>query len=323
MKVRMGAPSPRILKYLVITIFIVVASISYSAYKKNKSTNQLVDNLQESKILVSLENNLDTSQSDLDGDGLLDWEEDLRGTDKNNPDTDGDGTSDGDEVAINRDPLVAGPDDKVTQQITTTDIEINMATDPNSFTSQVGRSLVTAFLEDEADPTAVLNKEDFVNSISLSAAEKIVVDRVYLAETMIVTGSETKDIRKFINSFVEITTNELLKLIATPAKTEQEANHEMSLFHRNLAENLASIPVPNIFLNVQTKYLNSLYEVYFYSQIVATEVNDPLLAYYTLPKFQESSAEADRLYTQIINYPINNDIIFEEGDSAYEYYNAQ
>lgn len=50
---------------------------------------------------------------DSDNDGLRDWEESLWGTDKDNPDTDGDGTSDGDEVAANRDPLIAGPDDQV------------------------------------------------------------------------------------------------------------------------------------------------------------------------------------------------------------------
>ncbi len=49
---------------------------------------------------------------DTDGDGLKDWEEALWGTNSRNPDTDGDGTSDGAEVAANRNPLVAGPNDR-------------------------------------------------------------------------------------------------------------------------------------------------------------------------------------------------------------------
>jgi len=50
------------------------------------------------------------SKSDKDNDGLRDWEEEVWGTDINNPDTDGDGTPDGEEVLANRDPLQAGSD---------------------------------------------------------------------------------------------------------------------------------------------------------------------------------------------------------------------
>lgn len=54
------------------------------------------------------------SASDRDNDGLKDWEEEIYQSDPANPDTDGDGTLDGDEVAANRDPLVRGPNDKIT-----------------------------------------------------------------------------------------------------------------------------------------------------------------------------------------------------------------
>ncbi len=48
---------------------------------------------------------------DTDGDGLMDWEEDLWKTNKESADTDGDGTSDNDEVRAGRNPIVPGPDD--------------------------------------------------------------------------------------------------------------------------------------------------------------------------------------------------------------------
>lgn len=53
--------------------------------------------------------------SDIDGDGLLDWEEELWRTDPKNPDTDGDGTPDGEEVDNNRHPNVARPNDEITE----------------------------------------------------------------------------------------------------------------------------------------------------------------------------------------------------------------
>lgn len=52
---------------------------------------------------------------DTDGDGLMDWEEDLWRTDKSNKDTDGDGTSDDDEVRAGRNPTVPGPDDALSR----------------------------------------------------------------------------------------------------------------------------------------------------------------------------------------------------------------
>jgi hypothetical protein len=55
-----------------------------------------------------------SNEKDTDNDGLKDWEEDLWGTDKNNPDTDGDGVPDGQEVRENRDPLIPGPRDIIT-----------------------------------------------------------------------------------------------------------------------------------------------------------------------------------------------------------------
>lgn len=54
------------------------------------------------------------AQTDQDGDGLADWEEELWQTNPQNPDSDGDGTSDGAEVSAGRDPRLAGPDDQLT-----------------------------------------------------------------------------------------------------------------------------------------------------------------------------------------------------------------
>ncbi len=62
---------------------------------------------------------------DTDGDGLLDWEEALWGTDPKNKDTDRDGTSDGEEVALHRNPKKAGPMDSLETPIAIKEQEEN------------------------------------------------------------------------------------------------------------------------------------------------------------------------------------------------------
>lgn len=57
-------------------------------------------------------------ERDTDGDGLPDWEESLWGTDLHNRDTDGDGTNDAEEIRLGRDPLIPGPNDRLTPETT-------------------------------------------------------------------------------------------------------------------------------------------------------------------------------------------------------------
>ncbi len=59
------------------------------------------------------QNELKQNFKDSDNDGLMDWEEQLYGTDLNNPDTDGDGYLDGEEVDSGHNPLVEAPGDRL------------------------------------------------------------------------------------------------------------------------------------------------------------------------------------------------------------------
>lgn len=59
-----------------------------------------------------------SDQSDIDKDGLLDYEEVIYGTDPLNSDTDGDGFLDGEEIASKRNPLIPGPNDELIKNLT-------------------------------------------------------------------------------------------------------------------------------------------------------------------------------------------------------------
>ncbi len=79
---------------------------------KNPWSNSVVFEKSNNKVNTQEELIKDLNK-DTDKDGLKDWEEVLWKTDPNNPDTDGDGTPDGEEVKEGRNPLVKGPNDKL------------------------------------------------------------------------------------------------------------------------------------------------------------------------------------------------------------------
>ena len=92
-----------ILALLVPLILVVVFVLSNQSQHKNLKKG----------VIIIQDTPYDT-RADADRDGLLDWEEDLWKTDKENPDTDGDGFLDGEEVRNDRNPLIPRPGDILT-----------------------------------------------------------------------------------------------------------------------------------------------------------------------------------------------------------------
>lgn len=82
-----------------------IISVSQDTYR---SGNSPIDSSVRSLLSTKAE-------QDGDNDGLKDWEEVLWNTSPSNPDTDKDGTPDGEEVSAGRNPVIAGPDDKFTE----------------------------------------------------------------------------------------------------------------------------------------------------------------------------------------------------------------
>lgn len=113
-----GLPSKKIF-FLIIACILGVGAVAFASFYSKKSSNNPLangvnsqDGNSASKNLDVIEQNLkQSSEQDTDGDGLLNWEENLWGTDPKRVDSDNDGTTDGDEAHQNRNPLKAGPND--------------------------------------------------------------------------------------------------------------------------------------------------------------------------------------------------------------------
>ena len=106
-------PNKKIL-FLIVFLLLIFAGWFYFSDYKNKQTQYIADK-EKSPLAVALDT---TSKldADTDGDGLKDWEELLWKTDSGKADTDGDGTNDNEEITLNRNPLKAGPDDKISDK---------------------------------------------------------------------------------------------------------------------------------------------------------------------------------------------------------------
>ncbi len=85
------------------------------------------------------------ANQDTDGDGLKDWEEKLWKTDPVKSDTDGDKTSDGDEIRAGRNPLKAGPSDKLA--IAPSGSILSLSDKPLTATDIIARDLFTQYAQ--------------------------------------------------------------------------------------------------------------------------------------------------------------------------------
>jgi hypothetical protein len=316
-------PSPRVIYTSLVVIFLVVFSISYSAYRENNS-NQKEDLTREKSFLIAVENN--TQNNDADGDSLYDWEEVFWETDPNEYDTDGDGVADGIEITLERDPTIPGPNDKLVITDSTTELNNDIAkTDPNSYTSQVGVSIIERILSSANNPDEILNSDELINEISNQAESLVSLEDKYTAnnsvQITVTTDNKEEVLKSYLNTFAEINDSQIDKLTQNPIPTTaQEAGDIFANHYLELSKRLSSIDVPDTLLNLHLSYINSLDKIYRYNDFIRNETVDPILAYSAAPKLDSEIQKSVQSLEQILFYYENNDIIFNEDEEAYVFF---
>ena len=146
---------------LFLAFLLFLASMVYAWFTSQKNTNTyLSDNIVETTVDYS-------ANSDSDGDGLLNWQEELYGTNKKLRDSDGDGVNDGDEVAQKRDPNYYGEgvDDQVVvqpQQKIYEDFEYKLPEQQEQGLSNIGLS--TKVITSSVDQVAI---KETLNTLGL------------------------------------------------------------------------------------------------------------------------------------------------------------
>lgn len=307
----MKPPSTKVSIVIVVTALIVAVVITLSNIKKTPSQTTEVDNV---NVYSSLAENSKLN-IDSDGDGLLDWEELLWGTDPNNPDTDGDGTNDGDEVRMGRDPLVPGPNDKqkspeelIIERLLATD-ELN----PNSTTSKFNETFVNEYFSLMVDgPLTNQEKISLLEKSITGIMNDISLRNPYSTSQIkfFDANQEREKLLEYAKNFVEI--HQSAAQPTSIATALNDAN-SLVLILINMSEKMMLIDVPVQLGDVHVDLANNYYIMAKSAERIALGDNDPIQSVVGIELFNSTEAKKVENSELIISFLIGNSIIYENG----------
>lgn len=307
-------------KKLIITVLFAVVIITVVFVLSQKSSTLITVQSEQNE----LERKILALQKDTDGDGLMDWEEELIGTDPNNPDSDGDGVSDGDilrnELAGNR--ILSQISGDNNYRVT----EINSG----NLTESVSKNLFSNFLiakqnSEEFDQEGAIN--DVLSSIATTD------DNFYSqVDIAIIPDDDIKILHSFGNTLAQhillyprIGIEEIFLLFQDIFDNNnnisiQEMKNQSELY-KNLAKDLVSLPVPSI-LNLS--YLD-LVNAYYTTSVGLSQMSnvhtDALRSISGFTLYQESMEKTLQSLIQIADILKDQDVIFSIGDEGFVWQN--
>lgn len=301
-----GAP----VRYVIAScILIVFGTISFSIYKNRVPTSSASPSAQPASSDNMFGLNLNTNEAtDLDGDGLMDWEEALWGTSPTNSDSDNDGTPDGEEVNQNRNPLIAG-DDAIA---TTTDSGnyVPQETDPNSLTSKIARSIFENVTEvsgvDAYSPEVGAQIAAQIAEAAANAAAPQIVFNI--GDVKIKSQPSKNDIKAYGNDIMRHILENMRDVYLDPAAYEDLGVSARGF--RSIAEDLADMEVPAQIAGTHSKIVNNYYNIYEALEYVYYYKKDPAQALLALRTYSDIAQEQPRQFMVVENYLKTNGIIY-------------
>lgn len=227
-----------------------------------------------SASIFAEENSLGTDNIflDSDQDGLSDTEEITYGTDPKNPDTDGDGYSDGAEVKSGYDPLKPAPGDKISDNVSKTDIQLELSgSSENNLTEEVSAKLAALVSSGEAAPGEVL-----------------VTDIDSIVEESISNGVVSDDIPEINESEIKI------KDQSYPDLSEEKRAQKIKEDEEEYTSTILYIMSNNLPYNISEEYgFMSLY------QEISRKVKDVLMSPDGVGYFEDLSKKGETIMEQM------------------------
>ena len=203
--------------WAVLIMFVAAGAAAFLMFRPTEVTHRNNDRQQAAAAQgLSAQNSAEFDRDD-DNDGLKNWEEALWGTDPTNPDTDADGAPDGAEIAQNRDPAKAGPDDRNTS-LAERLAELDPAGGELNLTAELAAKIKGAVspdllsrIKNGARPEDL---GEFFSAISTSNAEKLFgsIPTVSPKELAVSPANDADTVRRYFNAVYDVYAATLVKL---------------------------------------------------------------------------------------------------------------
>lgn len=304
---------------LILAVLVVGGTISTDVIKKRiaqtpeaSTTEDVALNFVPSGSVVS---------TDSDADGLMDWEEALRGTNPNNPDSDNDGTSDGDEVRGGRDPRVAGPNDTTVPDGPV--LYDDVAYTPGTLSEGIATSFISNYvlLED----LGRLNEENAQNlgrQVAQTAKEQAIIkDKYAIFDLKTFPDYDKEASKRYGNAFASIFIEYLVTLTTLTNTDDDLYVRVVGSLYVALAEDLANIPTPDGASAAHIDFVNNAHKVGQAILRIHAGDQDPVAALFAIEQYQQAGAAQEQLFKDIANYFRANGILFSDDEPGIMWHN--
>lgn len=306
----------KIILLLITSMVVLGAILSLAHYQKSEKADY-----SKEEIDVAEETFRQITEKDTDKDALKDWEEALWKSDPQNTDTDGDGTPDGEEVKTGRNPIVKGPADKILE----TAKLAGASSSPENLTdtARFARDFFTKYMtyKQSGVPITPENQAELVNAILDEIPELPFTKKYATKDIKTHNDNSSQAIRIYGNTLGTIITTYLIKSenegVIAKRSMENEDPEEIKKLdpiiqsYRTILQKLSAIPVPSGATSLHVALLNRFSDTIVLIQGLRAIHTDPFRALQSLSVYQKNTEDLLRAFTDLKNYFILNDVIFE------------
>lgn len=302
-------PSKNVIAFGIIA-FAIVFSLAFIKFEPKFKILSKTNNLlypEKTITIVSDSQAQKDAFEDSDKDGLKDWEEDLLGTDKNNPDSDSDGTKDGSEVSLDRNPLKIGDDgnQKARSLVSTSSI-------PKK--SLIGADILSKIqaIKDNQN-SGEYTSEDAISELMISASRTFTYDK-YLYKGLVIESNPSPEFLKTYGSVVATIQLNLLKEMVENQKSISNDLNVLARIYKDTANNLYKIQVPAQIADIHLQVINNYSVASSAFTALQNYKEDPIKASASVGPFTTVAESHEKLIIAIAKYLSQNGIIYGDNE---------
>ncbi|MEX0917384.1 MAG: hypothetical protein WDZ90_02595 [Candidatus Paceibacterota bacterium] len=270
----------------------------------------------------------DAANRDSDNDGLLDWEEELWGTHKNNPDTDGDGTNDGDEVDRGRDPTIPGPNDSLENKTAPSQLQNSGSGDENlTDTDRFSREFFENYFN--LRQSGILSSEQGQSLLLSQAIRGIgqVSPKTYTSNDLKISNDSSKGaLRAYGNALGDIISSNsieneneaviLLRALENEDESELQKLDEIKEVYEGMAQDMLLISVPGEVASLHLNLLNNFLQLEFDIEAMKNVYTDPIRVLTVIQNYRDHVKHLGEALLSYGSFFKSKNITFGESESG-------